>query len=188
MRIVTGGISHESSSFAPTPTRRLDFETGFGLYRAEEIIDRFRGSNSCTGGFIAGAEKHGFELLPLLWTFAYPGGLVIRSDYEALKEEFLDRLAQVQLRGAVDGVLLDLHGSMVVEEIDDGDGDFIESERSWDIRKGRLGPGWRLHRIGAACGWPELSHHRHVRPARQPHAPPTGCGHCRHRLRHLSAR
>ena len=29
----------------------------------------------------------------------------------------------------MDGVLLDLHGAMVVEGIDDGDGDFVEAVR-----------------------------------------------------------
>jgi microcystin degradation protein MlrC len=126
MRIATGGISHETSTFAPTPTRLADFEAGLGLYRGQAMVERFRGTNNCTGGFIAGAEKHGLELVPLLWTFAYPGGLIERAAYDTLKGEFLDRLARA---GPVDGVLLDLHGAMVVEGIDDGDGDFIEAVR-----------------------------------------------------------
>lgn len=132
MRIAVGGISHETSTFAPTPTTRQDFESGFGLFRAEAVIERFRGTNTCTGGFITGAEKHGFEPVPLLWTFAYPGGVIPRADYEALKGEFLDRLARA---GAVDGVLLDLHGAMVIEGSDDGDGDLIAAVRQ------QVGPG-----------------------------------------------
>jgi microcystin degradation protein MlrC len=126
MRIATGGISHETSTFAPAPTTLREFETGFGLFRERAILERFRGTNNCTGGFITGAGRHGFELVPLLWTFAYPGGLIPRADYESLKSEFVTRL-----RGAlpVDGVLLDLHGAMVVEGIDDGDGDIIEAVR-----------------------------------------------------------
>lgn len=126
MRIAAGGISHETSTFAPTPTTLHDFEHGLGLYRGDEIVTRFRGTNNCTGGFITGAERHGYELLPLLWTFAYPGGLIRRADYDTLKNEFLDRLKQAL---PVDGVLLDLHGAMVVEGIDDGDGDFIDAVR-----------------------------------------------------------
>ncbi len=129
MRIATGGISHETSTFAPTPTTRHDFETGLGLFRGPAILERFRGTNNCTGGFIDGAQRHGFTLVPLLWTFAYPGGLIPRADYDALKAEFLDRLARARAGGPVDGVLLDLHGAMVVEGIDDGDGDFIEAVR-----------------------------------------------------------
>src|SRR5436190_11247804 len=130
MRVATGGISHETSTFAPTPTTLRDFEMGFGLFRGEAVVERFRGTNNCTGGFVAGAEHHGFELVPLLWTFAYPGGLIPRADYAALRGEFLDRLARaVAVGGPVGGVLLDLHGAMVVEGIDNGDGDFLAAVR-----------------------------------------------------------
>ncbi len=134
MRIAIGGISHETSTFAKTPTTVRDFESGFGLYRGPAVIERFRGTNICTGGFIEGAARHGFEPVPLLWTFAYPGGLIPLTDYNALKSEFLERLDQARQAGPIDGVLLDLHGAMVVEGIDDADGDFIESVR------GAVGP------------------------------------------------
>lgn len=130
MRIAAGGISHETSSFAPTPTTLHEFEHGFGLFRGQAMLERFRGTNNCTGGFIDGADKHGFELVPLLWTFAYPGGTIPRADYDSLKEELLDRLKQAQKTSPIDGVLLDLHGSMVIEGIEDGDGDLIESVRN----------------------------------------------------------
>jgi microcystin degradation protein MlrC len=126
MRIAIGGISHETSTFARTPTTRCDFETGLGLFRGAAIVEKFRGTNNCTGGFLEGALGHDFEPVPLLWTFAYPGGLIPREDYDSLKSEFLDLLRRA---GAVDGVLLDLHGAMVVEGIDDADGDFIETVR-----------------------------------------------------------
>jgi len=130
MRIAIGGISHETSSFATRPTTMADFENGFGLYRGEDMLARFRGANTCTGGFIDGAAKHGFELAPLLWTFAYPSGLIVRKDYDALKTELLGRLKEAEAAGPVDGVLLDLHGAMVVEGIDDGDGDVIAAVRA----------------------------------------------------------
>lgn len=129
MRIAAGGIMHETSTFADTPTTLRDFETGLGLYRGQAIIDHFRGTNNCTGGFVTGAERHGFELVPLLWTFAYPSGVIPRADFETLKKELLDRLAKALAEKPLDGVLLDLHGAMVVEGIDDGDGDVIESVR-----------------------------------------------------------
>lgn len=130
MRIAVGGISHETSTFAHTRTTVADFASGFGLYRGEELLTRFRGANICTGGFLAGAERHGFEVVPLLWGFAYPSGLITTEAYAALKGEFLDRLKQAAATGGpIDGVLLDQHGAMVVDGIDDADGDFIASVR-----------------------------------------------------------
>jgi microcystin degradation protein MlrC len=134
MRIAIGGISHETSTFVKTPTTLADFENGFGLFRGDAVIDRFGGANICTGGFIAGAAEHGFEVVPLLWTFAYPSGLIRRDDYERLKRELVERLRAADAAGRLDGALLDLHGAMVVEGIDDGDADVIEAVR------GVLGP------------------------------------------------
>jgi microcystin degradation protein MlrC len=131
MRIAVGGVLHETSTFIRTPTTLADFENGLGLYRGGQIVEQFRGTNTCIGGFLDGAEQHGFQAVPLLWGFAYPSGLVRRGDYDALKAEFLDRLRQAEEKaGPVDGALLDLHGAMVIEGIDDGDGDFIAAVRA----------------------------------------------------------
>lgn len=131
MRIAIGGISHETSSFSVKKTRLPDFLNGFGLFRGDEILQRFTGTNICAGGFIEAAKRFDFEVVPLLWSFAYPSGLIERADYEQLKQEFLDRLRKAELEGGpIDGVLLDLHGSMVIDGIEDGDGDFVESVRT----------------------------------------------------------
>ncbi len=82
MRIALGGVSHETSTFINRPTALADFEQGLGLFRGQEGVEHFRGTNMCTGGFLDGAAKHGFEPVPLLWTFAYPSGLIERRTYE----------------------------------------------------------------------------------------------------------
>lgn len=131
MRIAIGGILHETATFIDRPTRLSDFESGFGLFRGLAMIERFRGANMCPGGFLEAAEECGYEAVPLLWGFAYPSGLVDRQDYETLKAELLARLRDAETTGGqIDGVLLDLHGSMVVDGIDDADGDLIAAVRS----------------------------------------------------------
>lgn len=129
MRIAIGGILHETSTFVARPTTLSDFESDRGLFRGAEMIETLTGGNVCTGGFIEGAKRHGFEPVPLLWTFAFPSGLIDRGDYEALKSEFLDRLRKADAEARIDGALLDLHGAMVIDGIDDGDGDLIEAVR-----------------------------------------------------------
>ncbi|QDT51761.1 hypothetical protein Pan258_58530 [Symmachiella dynata] len=131
MRIAIGGVLHETSTCVDTKTTLQDFEHDRGIIRGDEVLSRFRGTNVCTGGFIEGAETFGFEAVPLLRASAFPGGLIDRGDYDALKAEFLQRLAAAEAEGGpVDGVLLDLHGAMVAEGIDDGDGDFIAAVRA----------------------------------------------------------
>ena len=127
MRIAIGAIAHESSSFTPVATPYEAFSvTGRGLLRGDEIIDVHRGVNSGAGGFIAGAEEFDFELAPVLWTFAEPSAPVEADAWRRLKSEFLERLANV---APVDGVLLDLHGAMVIEDIEDGEGDLLSGIR-----------------------------------------------------------
>ncbi|QDU25133.1 hypothetical protein ETAA8_01940 [Anatilimnocola aggregata] len=130
MRIAMGGVLHETSTFLPQPTTVADFSAGFGLYRGEEVRQRFSGANMCIGGFFDAAKSAGFEAIPLLWGFAYPSGVIARADYEQLKSEFLERLLAADKQQRLDGVLLDLHGAMVVEGLDDGDGDFVTSVRA----------------------------------------------------------
>lgn len=129
MRIAVGGILHETSTFLPFPTTASDFDQGFGLFRGAAVRDRFSGANMCIGGFFAAAEAEGFEAVPLLWGFAYPSGVIRRQDYDALKHEFLDRLRVADAAQHLDGALLDLHGAMVVEGIEDGDGDVVAAIR-----------------------------------------------------------
>ena len=129
MRIAIGGISHETSTFAKQRTTLEHFKAGRGLHRGDEIISEFRDTNICTGGFIEALEKHDCEIVPLLWTFPYPSGLIDRKDYDTVKAELIERLRDADKAAPLDGALLDLHGAMVVEGIDDGDGDVIAAVR-----------------------------------------------------------
>ena len=132
MRIATGGIIHETSTCVDTPTTMTQFEHDRGIIRGAEMLDRFRGTNVCTGGFIEGAERYDFELVPLLRASAFPNGLIVRADYDAMLKELLDRLEAAEREGGpVDGVLLDLHGAMVVDGIADGDGHVIKAVRDY---------------------------------------------------------
>jgi microcystin degradation protein MlrC len=128
MRILTGGVLHETSTFATGTTTLRNFEAGIGVLRGSALFDTFRGANFCPGGFLDGAQKHGFELVPLLWTFATPSALIERACYDALKAEFLAGLHRERDRG-MDGLLLDLHGAMVVEGIEDADADLLAAVR-----------------------------------------------------------
>jgi microcystin degradation protein MlrC len=129
VRILTACIGHETNSFAATPTTLEDFRRGspasdFG--GGEPILCHFRGTRTIHGGTIAAAERLGWTLEPLIWTFATPGGTVVQSAYDFLKSLLLERL---RAAGRPDGVLLDLHGAMVTEQVADAEGDLIAAVR-----------------------------------------------------------
>ncbi|MDA1053768.1 MAG: M81 family metallopeptidase [Planctomycetota bacterium] len=130
MRIASGGVQHETNTFAATPTTLADFvrdsDCGPALSGGQVIFDRYRDTGSIHGGYIAGAEAVGAELLPLLSARAQPAGVVEQESFETMLNWFLERLKQVL---PVDGVLLDLHGAMVTEQHEDAEGAFIEAVR-----------------------------------------------------------
>ncbi len=113
-RVAIGGISHESSTFTPVETTRQSYAERF-LIEGDEILRTFRRTNTPLGGFIAGAEVHGFDLIPTLFAESQPSAPTPRPLYD----ELLGRLLQ-GIRDAlpVDGVLLELHGSMAVGDLD----------------------------------------------------------------------
>ena len=126
MRIVAGAISHESSTFTPVPTTRASFRDRFGELRPDQIIPTCRGANIPTGGFVAGAEAYGFELIPTVFAEAHPSGPSPREVFDSILNEML---ALMEAAGPADGVLLELHGAMVAEGISDGEGHILRAVR-----------------------------------------------------------
>lgn len=114
MRIAVGGIRHETNTFSPLYTEYTDFRV-------------LRGAELLTGGLADLAQSEGIALLPTFVASAYPGGLVRADAYRRLKEELLAALAETL---PVDGVYLDLHGAMEVEEIGDGESDLSQAVRA----------------------------------------------------------
>ena len=119
MRVVTGAISHETSTFTPVGTTEESFYERFGVRESGELLTAFRGTNTPMGGFIEGAAAHGFELVPTLYAEAHPSGPAPRAVLDGILERFL---SQVEKAGQIDGVLLEMHGSMVAEGLPDADG------------------------------------------------------------------
>ena len=125
MRIAIGCIGHETNTFSPVLTTIDNFKQG-SYHRGDEIIAAFQDTRTITGGFLDVAEQLNLQPVPLLWTFATPSGMVEHAAYQTLKAEFLTLLRNT---GKLDGVLLDLHGAMVTEELEDAEGDLIQAVR-----------------------------------------------------------
>lgn len=125
MRVAIGGISHESSTFTNVATTLDSFRERSYLHGAA-IVERFTGVNTPIGGFIEGAEAHGFEAVPTMLAEAFPSAPTPRPIFDRLVGELLDG---IEAAGAIDGVLLELHGAMVAEGIDDAEGHILAAVR-----------------------------------------------------------
>ena len=126
MRIGIGGFFHESNTFVRPYTTLADYERT-RLYSGAEMLGPMRGTDTEIGGFLAGAEEHGFEAVPTYYAWAWPAGPLTDDCFRTI----LDRLKEaVSNCGGLDGMLLQVHGAMVTESDDDPDGTIITEVRS----------------------------------------------------------
>ncbi len=127
MRILAGGIYHESHSFSNIPTDIEAFKSVLYL-QGREVVEQLSGTASEMAGFIEGAEKYGFELIPTLWAWGLATGPVTAA---ALDEMIGVVHKAYQDNGGIDGVLFTLHGAMVSEPSLDGDGYILSRFRDF---------------------------------------------------------
>jgi microcystin degradation protein MlrC len=124
--IGVAGISHESNSFNIRTTELEDFSPAIGEESAAEFLRERAKSRTTVSGYIEGAERFGLELYPTLVTSATPKGPVTDRAFDAMVEAILQ---QLQSAPKLDGILLALHGAMVVESHPSGDAEITRRVR-----------------------------------------------------------
>ena len=77
--------------------------------------------------FFDACARHDWTPVPVVMADATPSGKVTRAAFEAFTAEILAALDQA---GPVDGLFLPLHGAMVTEHADDGEGALLEALRA----------------------------------------------------------
>ena len=121
MRLVLAQMKHETNTFSPVPTPLARFGHGRDRpWEGEEAIAEFRGTGTALGAFIELAEKAGAEIVLPVAAQAWPSGRVAQDAYEYIAARIVGAVAK-----GCDAVLLDLHGAMVTERFDDGEGELL---------------------------------------------------------------
>ncbi|HEX5498441.1 MAG TPA: M81 family metallopeptidase, partial [Thermomicrobiales bacterium] len=110
------------NTFVPRPTTLADFAAWYHL-QGDDVLTGLADTNSEIAGFLDVLAEADITPVPLLATFAMSGGKVAADAFAALCDELVAGLRRAE---PFDGVLLALHGAMVVEGEDDGDGEIIE--------------------------------------------------------------
>ena len=129
-KIAVAGFLHETNTFAPQPTRWSDFtQVGDrpGLCVGATILETFRSMNTGIGGAIECLTQRGCTVEPLCWASATPAGHVEEEAFERYVALLLELLEDA---GPVDGLYLDLHGAMVVQGFEDGEGELLARIRA----------------------------------------------------------
>jgi len=127
--IAVGGFQHETNTFAPSKADYAAFEAGGGwpeLTFGDAIAPRLTGANIPATGATAALHAAGHRTVGLVWGAASPSAQVTRDAFERIVGAMLERLAAAP---RLDGVYLDLHGAMVTEHLDDGEGELLARVR-----------------------------------------------------------
>jgi len=128
-RIAVGGFLHETNTFAPTKATWDDFVHGGGwpaMTQGADVLAVMRHINVGLAGFVADAEAHGWELVPTIACGASPSAHVTADAFERITRVMIDG---IKAAGPLDAVYLDLHGAMVTEHLDDGEGEILARVR-----------------------------------------------------------
>jgi microcystin degradation protein MlrC len=123
-RVLIAGFKHETNTFSKLPTT-LDSYRARGYYRGNELTKVFTGTNTEIAGFLDTCAKHGFEAVLSRAADATPSGKVTRDAYEAIAAEIVADAKAAE----PDAILLNLHGAMVAESTDDGEGTLLQRLR-----------------------------------------------------------
>jgi microcystin degradation protein MlrC len=128
-RIAIGGFQHETNTFAPSKADYAAFEAGGGwpgVQYGSRIFGAVEGANIPAAGAIQALRAQGHSLVGTAWAAANPSAHVRAEAFERITGELIRNLVAV---GPLEGVYLDLHGAMVVETFDDGEGEILRRVR-----------------------------------------------------------
>ena len=159
MRVVIALLKHETNTFSPVPTPLSRFGNG-GPAWGEDAFRAYKGTATPMGAFIDLAEAEGADIVTPVAAEAWPSGPVHDDAYARLTDSILEEVAK-----GCDCVLLDLHGAMVTESLEDGEGELLA----------------RVRALAPACAGG-----RGARPSRQPVAEDRRQCHRHRRLQDLS--
>lgn len=126
MRFLIAMLKHETNSFSPVVTDLQRFKN-WGLHENENVITAYKGTAHPLAAFLDIAEREGAEVVTPVAAEAMPSGFVTREAYDYLTGLILTALRE---QGPFDAAMLDLHGAMVPEHLDDGEGPLLAAMRA----------------------------------------------------------
>ena len=130
MKILIAGFQHETNTFSLSKANYMCFKIQDSwppLLKNQEVIKQTKGTTLPIAGFIESSIKDKeTKLIPVVWCSAEPSSFVTDCAYK--------RISKIILKGIknnpdLDGIYLDLHGAMVVESTDDGEGNLLKMIR-----------------------------------------------------------
>ncbi|MBM84936.1 MAG: hypothetical protein CMM47_02810 [Rhodospirillaceae bacterium] len=126
MRVAIAQIIQESNTFVPFHTTHEHFAAQY-IRTGTAIFGALGNARIEITGMRDILESAGHEVVPLLATHGSCGGPLTRACFNGLLDHFL---VQLRAAGAIDAVLLALHGAMTCEDENDCESEILERLRA----------------------------------------------------------
>jgi len=123
-RAFSGRLSHERRA-GDALAIPIDMAFFFHDSSAQRIVSCFRSIFRSAASFRQ-VEALGHTVTPVIWAGAGASAHVTSQAYEQIAGEIVEAVKTV----AFDAIYLDLHGAMVAEHIDDGEGELLKRVRA----------------------------------------------------------
>lgn len=124
--VLTAEFLHESNTFKKGLTELHNFEVD-ALMEGDEALARLSDGNTGLSGFTDVADEAGWDLTHVISAYAVPGSKVSRHAFEHVAGKIC--AAVEQHKDSLDGILLAMHGAMVTEFCEDGEGELLQRLR-----------------------------------------------------------
>src|ERR1051326_3147130 len=128
MRLLIAMMKHETNTFSPVPTPLERFGHGPGPLYGEAAIGAYRGTGSGVGAYLDLAAREKAEIVLPIAAGSSPSRPVDDGAFEHIAGVICEAVA----KGGYDGIMLDLHGAMVTESLEDGEGEILRRIRALD--------------------------------------------------------
>ena len=124
-KVLSAEIAHETNTFNIRPTTLQNFRDRY-LLNGDQALAARGDRNTELAGFLDTGRDYDWEITHILSAAAGPGGVVVRDAFDTLTAP----LVAAASNGAWDGIFLILHGAMVTEFCDDGEGEILRRLRA----------------------------------------------------------
>lgn len=124
--VLIAEFKQETNTFIAGKTT-LDHFKNRNLLTGNDILSYFHNNKNEIGAFITVLSERGdIRIIPSVAANALPGPMVERAVYDYVHALLINDIQQAE---ALDGILLSFHGAMVVEGMDDPEGNLLEDIR-----------------------------------------------------------
>ncbi len=130
MKILIAGFQHETNTFSHSKANYMCFKIQDSwppLLNQQDVLDQTKGTTLPIAGFIESSiEDKETKLIPIVWCSAEPSSFVTNYAYNRISKIIFNGIKN---NPNLDGIYLDLHGAMVAESTDDGEGNLLKKIR-----------------------------------------------------------